>query len=659
MKILVALGLFVICFGFIGCGSSGTSTVTPKVVTVSGIVADGLIEGATVWLDLTDDSIIDPHEPKDQSDADGSYRLLYNSSIERGLKVRSRGGIDKDTNLAFDGELESSITKSISNSETLTQMISPILTLKSKGVSEERLRVLFPNLPQGELESMHPVDDPNLHLSNVMAHTLVKQVSSTVSGNPLTDQIADVYTKLSEELQSGTTGTFSDLNISDFIIKVSGVEATKASSIATVINQVMDHFNELDLNSETARQRMQEVQSLSQDLISDSIKDFLGLGEGSAPSLNEFLVSEIDQFIELNSLRQTDNTTSINQTESTSQISQSIQTCKQADNFIDKSDLEPSLVFNQNSQVAAYCETDYLIIESNGIPTYQVQQLTPTQLSSKNYRYVIPLNPVWSETPSEIPHLGPVAVTVTGLPIYAPNTAADLDYADAVLEGITDNCGGHVGPNGDYHFHARPDCPFEQASELASTILAYAFDGYPIMAPYVCSDESCSSLRKVSGSWQKCTDETCHSVAIKELQSSWSMTNPTVTATWDAHAFVKDSGDLDQCNGMRDSDGNYRYYATDTFPYNLGCYHGVINPQLNNLEPGWSERDTTNQGGPGSGPPAGGPADPPDLNRAAEILGIDVETLRSALGPPPPDLNAAALTLGITVAELENALFNQ
>jgi hypothetical protein len=34
---------------------------------------------------------------------------------------------------------------------------------------------------------------------------------------------------------------------------------------------------------------------------------------------------------------------------------------------------------------------------------------------------------------------------------------------------------------------------------------------------------------------------------------------------------------LDECNGRFGPDGTYRYHATATFPYILGCYRGTAN----------------------------------------------------------------------------------
>jgi hypothetical protein len=79
-------------------------------------------------------------------------------------------------------------------------------------------------------------------------------------------------------------------------------------------------------------------------------------------------------------------------------------------------------------------------------------------------------------------------------------------------------------------------------------LFGYAFDGYPIYSGNGLND------------------------------SSWSLTTPSLfaTNTWAAHTYVGGSGDLDQCNGRTDANGNYAYYTTDTFPYVIGCYRGVV-----------------------------------------------------------------------------------
>ncbi len=320
-------------------------------------------------------------------------------------------------------------------------------------------------------------------------------------------------------------------------------------------------------------------------------------------------------------------------------------------------------------RVTVRCTRAHIIIESNGIPGYAPERRTPNRLAARRHVFRIPRRPIRAARPGEVPFLGPIAVTVTGLPIYAPNEAGDLGHGDAKLDGILDSCGGHVGPRGVYHFHARPGCPFDQAKALTTAVLGYAFDGHPIMAPFVCADRACRTIRKVRGSWRACGAGGCKG-KLRKVRSSWRLARPAVRAAWDKHEYVPKLGDLDRCNGMPGPDGRYRYYATDSFPYNLGCYRGRVDRRLNDLRPGWSARATFQEPrlGPG-GPPGTRPGRPPmgrggrphgrrhpDLGRAARTLGIDVERLRRALGPPPPNLRRAARQLGIDARRLRQAL---
>ena len=345
-------------------------------------------------------------------------------------------------------------------------------------------------------------------------------------------------------------------------------------------------------------------------------------------------------------------------------------------NFLNLSKYQQNNIDQTPAVDKVYCDKNYLIIESNGMPTYRAERITPNYIKTQNYLWKIPLKPQIADIPTEVSYLGPIAVTVTGLPIYAANEAGDLGYGDAKLDNILDKCGGHIGPNGGYHFHARPGCPFESAQELASSVIGYAFDGFPIMEPYVCVDQECTDLRKIKGSWHECADDECTAVKLQKVDSSWELVKPTEKAAWEKFAYVEGSGDLDKCNGMMGADGKYRYYATDTFPYNLGCYRGVVDRNLNNPIPGWSDRSSFNElmrpaNTEGGSPSGSGPHSPqrrsdpqmkgqhPDLGIAAKKLGISEAELRRALGPPPPNLSEAARKLGISESELRRALHNQ
>jgi hypothetical protein len=222
------------------------------------------------------------------------------------------------------------------------------------------------------------------------------------------------------------------------------------------------------------------------------------------------------------------------------------------DNFLDISTFQQAGL--PTPELNVYCDDETIIVEANGIPNFEYTQVTPNGLAEQNYRWQIPLEPTEAVETSQIPLTGPVAIAVNGLPIFGPNEAPFDDYGDPLLDQLLDYCNGHTAPGGIYHFHARPDCLFETVEGEVGLVIGYAFDGYPILAPYLCEDTSCSSVVEAVSSWQH---------------------NSDVRNAWQANEYVAGSGNLDRCNGTYLADGSYAYFATDTFPYFLGCYHGI------------------------------------------------------------------------------------
>ena len=93
----------------------------------------------------------------------------------------------------------------------------------------------------------------------------------------------------------------------------------------------------------------------------------------------------------------------------------------------------------------------------------------------------------------------------------------------------------------------------------------------------------------------------------------------------------------------------YHYHATWDFPYTIGCMHGA-----------YSMASMLKFSGVGQGRGPGGPGASagraPNLAAAAAKLGISLDSLRQALGPPPPDLPATAAKLGVSEPALKAAL---
>lgn len=202
-------------------------------------------------------------------------------------------------------------------------------------------------------------------------------------------------------------------------------------------------------------------------------------------------------------------------------------------------------------EVAATCDGDTLVVTSNAIPDYTYIGTSPGDPRAQDYTFTIPATPTFADTPTAVPALGTAAVTLSGIPIFGPTegTGGDVDS----LPGIISECGSHNGPTG-FHIHkimtsANTDCLFTPEEVAAAPqLVGYAFDGFPIYT------------------------------GTGQYTSSWELTDETLfaTDTWAAHTYIEGSGDLDECNGLTDADGNYAYYTTDTFPYVVGCYSGVV-----------------------------------------------------------------------------------
>ena len=76
---LIAGGLTA-CGGGGGGGSSSTSAPAPQTKTLQGVAIDGYISGATAFLDINYNGVLDEGEPSSITDHEGSYELSLTGS---------------------------------------------------------------------------------------------------------------------------------------------------------------------------------------------------------------------------------------------------------------------------------------------------------------------------------------------------------------------------------------------------------------------------------------------------------------------------------------------------------------------------------------------------------------------------------------------------
>lgn len=248
----------------------------------------------------------------------------------------------------------------------------------------------------------------------------------------------------------------------------------------------------------------------------------------------------------------------------------------------------------------------------------------PNRISQQNVLLDLPANPVLAAQPGCAP--GAVGILLSGVSLF---NALDAPGRDAVAHETQDQCQGHPQVSGMYHYHNVSTCVEKpRLANAHSALVGYMVDGFGIYGRY--------------GEGGK----------------------------------LLTSADLDECHGhihMIEWDGKrvamYHYHATWDFPYTAGCMRGSYRmSDVMKLSGPPLQRNGEQPRGPGMGdgrgPPPSGmdrrpgppPGGHPDLNAAAGKLGISVERLRAALGPPPPDLDAAAARLGMPVEQLRGAL---
>ncbi len=197
--------------------------------------------------------------------------------------------------------------------------------------------------------------------------------------------------------------------------------------------------------------------------------------------------------------------------------------------------------------VSATCSDGMVTVMSNSIPDFPYIASSPGVPSEIDMTYTFPASPTVADTTTEVPIVGAIGVAVNGIPIFGPTEGPGGDV-NARPGGFTE-CGGHNGPS-TYHYHlfmvtGSDRCRFSESD--GRVVYGYALDGYPIYGGF-------------------------------DYASSYELTDESLfdSDTWAAHTYVEGLGDLDECNGLTDANGNYGYYATETFPYLMGCFRGEL-----------------------------------------------------------------------------------
>jgi len=202
------------------------------------------------------------------------------------------------------------------------------------------------------------------------------------------------------------------------------------------------------------------------------------------------------------------------------------------------------------------CDDEFLYIESDNLADHEMmvgitawnEQVPLPQLFVGANSWAIPLSPAFNEDVTATTGQGPIAVAINGVMIFNPTQQSGVytEQSDPNLIGELDYCGGHSGRGDDYHYHVSPVCL--EADHVAvdqgfQGIIAYAMDGYPVYA----------------------------------------------------NSAIPVGAELDECGGLGTSADDYRYFASDEFPYMNGCFRGDYSMDLQPQAPPIRDAGTPRQ----------------------------------------------------------------
>jgi hypothetical protein len=258
------------------------------------------------------------------------------------------------------------------------------------------------------------------------------------------------------------------------------------------------------------------------------------------------------------------------------------------------------------------------IIEANGLPDHETGRFpnrgNPNSIEEQQYLFEMPLKPKVNDEPMPVQGFlfgvavngvvfdpGTAEVWTPGARIVArpgPDTRIDpgvdrdrawnYDAMGTMNLGI-DSSHAHVQPSGAYHYHGLPVGLIARLrkahGDTAMTLVGYAADGFPIYAEFghEKADDASSPLKKLKSGYKLKSGN-------RPTGDDGPGGNYDGTFVQD-YEFVKDGGDLDECNGRTGvtpefPEGTYYYVLTETYPFVPRYFRGQPDDSFERRRPG-------------------------------------------------------------------------
>lgn len=218
-------------------------------------------------------------------------------------------------------------------------------------------------------------------------------------------------------------------------------------------------------------------------------------------------------------------------------------------------------------------------------------------LEDQNYDYTLPLVPRYSRSVTAT-NQGPIGFLLDGGALYNPyeanhSTVATSDNFVATQNGVTasflDDCDGHPGPGGQYHYHGLPACLVSYATGSTASVASVASTAGATTAGVV--EDNAAARRPVIlgfafdgfGIYDNVAMNG-HTVPVSALDSCNGIFSPVPGYPHGVYHYV-----LENVKGARSS---------------IGCYHGVVSSaytralenELDGADAAWTTQSSPTQG---------------------------------------------------------------
>jgi hypothetical protein len=269
----------------------------------------------------------------------------------------------------------------------------------------------------------------------------------------------------------------------------------------------------------------------------------------------------------------------LNKYTTTNCVTSSNDCCTVADYFVKDSWYDTTLAATYSVKTSCYTlttdGTPWIRIESDGVPNHPYSS-KPSFIGPQGYDYLIELNQPTTSQGYQNPcvsstlEFGVVGFATNGVAIFSPlsqNVVDALHPPSGYSAESFDICNAHPNPMYMYHYHFASPCLFGYEPEYnigntgcydghcSSMYKNQYYDGDGDYASVICTTDCMAGVGYGNG-----TSETVIGIALDGnlFYGPYDQDGNGITG-------------LDNCNGKL-VDGTYQYYATDTFPYLIGCY---------------------------------------------------------------------------------------